>query len=67
MYIEFTNINPLVLKHGQCVLHDGLQILLFDVVDMRRLNPTIEEVMEFQRGLSVKRNLEKSKYGNWFI
>jgi hypothetical protein len=33
----------------QGVLHDGLQILLFDVVDMHRLNPTIEEVMEFQK------------------
>jgi hypothetical protein len=29
-----TNVNPLVLKHGEGVLHDGLQILLFDVVDM---------------------------------
>jgi hypothetical protein len=49
-----------LLKLGQGVLHDGLKILLFDVVDMHRLNPTIEEVMEFQRRLSVKRNLEKS-------
>jgi hypothetical protein len=47
-----------VLKHGQGVLHDGLHILVFDVVDMHRLNPTIAEVMEFQKGLSVKRNLE---------
>jgi hypothetical protein len=39
-----------VLKLGQGVLHDGLQILLFDVVDMCRLNLMIE-VMEFQRGL----------------
>jgi hypothetical protein len=42
-----TNINPLVIKHGQGVLHDGLQILLFVVADMHRLNPTIVEVMEF--------------------
>jgi hypothetical protein len=49
-----------VLKLGQGVLHDGPQILLFDVVDVHRLNPTIEEVMEFQRGLSVKQNLEES-------
>jgi hypothetical protein len=47
-----------VLKLGQGVLHDGLKILLFDVVDMNRRNPTIPEVTKFQKGLSVKRNLE---------
>jgi hypothetical protein len=38
-----------VLKLGQGVLHDGLKILLFDVVDMHRLNPIILEVMEFSK------------------
>jgi hypothetical protein len=47
-----------VLKLGQGVLHDDLQILIFDVVAMHRLIPTNAEVMEFQKGLSVKRNLE---------
>jgi hypothetical protein len=47
-----------VLKLGQGVIHDGLQILIFDVIDMHRLNLTIAEVMEFRKGLSVKRNLE---------
>jgi hypothetical protein len=47
-----------VLKLGQEVLHDGIQVLLFDVVDMHRLNLTIVEVMEFRKGLSVKQNLE---------
>jgi hypothetical protein len=47
-----------VLKLGQGVLHDGLQILIFEVVDMHKLNPTIAQLMEFQNGLSVKRNLE---------
>jgi hypothetical protein len=32
---------------GQGVLDDGLQILLFDVVDMHTLNFTIAEVVEF--------------------
>jgi hypothetical protein len=52
-----------VLKLGQGVLHDGLQILLFDVVDMCRLNLMIEEVMEFQRGLreAKSRKVEVSK------
>jgi hypothetical protein len=44
-----------VLKLGQGVLHDGLQILLFDVVDMHKLNPTIVEVMEFHKGLSYEK------------
>jgi hypothetical protein len=33
--------------------------MYFDVVDMHKLNPIIEKVMEFQKGLSVKQNLEK--------
>jgi hypothetical protein len=47
-----------VLKLGQGVLHDDLQILIFDVVDMHRLNLTIAEVMEFQNWLSIKQNLK---------
>jgi hypothetical protein len=47
-----------VLILGQEVLHDGLQILLFDVGDMQRLNPRVVEVMEFRKRLSVKQNLE---------
>jgi hypothetical protein len=54
-----SNINPSELKLGQEVLHDGLQTLLSDLVNMHRLTPKIKYVMEFQRGLSVKRNLEK--------
>jgi hypothetical protein len=34
--------------------------MLFDVVNMHRLTPKIEEAMEFQIGLTVKQNLEKS-------
>jgi hypothetical protein len=50
-----------VLKLGQEVLHDGTQILLFDVVDMHRLNHTIAEVMKFWKGLSIKQNLKSKK------
>jgi hypothetical protein len=49
-----TIANSPLNQSGQGVLHDGLQILLFYLVDIHRLNPMIEEVMEFQRGLSVK-------------
>jgi hypothetical protein len=54
-----------VLKLRQGVLHDGLKILLFDVVDVHRLNPTIAEVMEFRKGLSVKSNLENLSEKNY--
>jgi hypothetical protein len=43
-----------MLKLGQEVLHDGLQILLFDVIEMHIQNPTIVEVMEFRKDLSIK-------------
>jgi hypothetical protein len=36
-----------MLKLGQEVLHDGLQLLIFDVVDIHRLNSKIVEVIEF--------------------
>jgi hypothetical protein len=42
-----TNMNPPELKLGQGLLHGGLQTLLSDLVDMHRLTPKIEEVMEF--------------------
>jgi hypothetical protein len=45
-------------KHGQRVLHDGLQTLIFDLVDMHRPYPNIDEAMEFQKGISVKKSLE---------
>jgi hypothetical protein len=54
-----TNINPRELKLGQEVLHDGVQPLLFDLVDIHRLTSKIEEVMEFQGGISVTRNMKK--------
>jgi hypothetical protein len=47
--IKPTIINPLVLKHRQGVLHDGLQTFLFYLVDMHRPTPRIQEVMEFQK------------------
>ncbi len=56
MDIVFTSINSPVHKLGQGVLQDGLQTLLFDLVDMYRLSHKIEEVIEFQRRLSVKLN-----------
>jgi hypothetical protein len=56
-----TNINPPVNQVGQGVIQDGLQILFFHLSDIHTLTLKIEEVMKFQRGLSVKRFLEKKK------
>jgi hypothetical protein len=36
-----------------------LQTFLFDLTDMHRLIPRIEEVVKFPNGPSVKQNLEK--------
>jgi hypothetical protein len=54
----FTSINLLVLQHGQGVLQDGLQTLHFDLGDMHRPSQNMEEDMEFERRLSVKKFLE---------
>jgi hypothetical protein len=56
-----TNINPPVNQVGQGVIQDGLQILFFHLSDIHTLTLKIEEVMKFQRGLSVKRFLEKKE------
>jgi hypothetical protein len=52
-----SNTNPPKLKLGQEVIHGDLQIMCCDLVDMRRLTPNIEEVMKFQRRLSILLNL----------
>jgi hypothetical protein len=49
-----TVTNSPLIQTGQGVLHDGLQILVFDVLDMHRLNHTIEEDIEFSKVLTAK-------------
>jgi hypothetical protein len=41
--------NPPELHFGQEVLHGYLQCLHYDLVNMHKLSPQIDEVMEFQR------------------
>jgi hypothetical protein len=43
----------------QGVFQTEFKVLLFNLVDMHRLSPKIEEAMKFQNGISVVRNLEK--------
>jgi hypothetical protein len=50
--------NPLKLHFGQEVLHGDLQCLNYDLVDIHKLSPKIDEVMEFPRKLNVKQILE---------
>jgi hypothetical protein len=53
-----SNTNPPEIKLEQGVLHGGLYPLHSDLFDMHNLTPTVEEVMEFQRGLNVKLTLK---------
>jgi hypothetical protein len=41
------------------VLHGALQILHYDLIDMRKLTPQIQEVIAFTRWLSDKQTLRK--------
>jgi hypothetical protein len=45
------------------VLHEDLQCLHYDIVDMHKLIPMIQEVMKFQRYLIVNQILEKISSG----
>jgi hypothetical protein len=44
------------LHFGQEVLHGDLKCLYYRMVDMLKLSPKIQGVMEFQRRLNVKLN-----------
>jgi hypothetical protein len=57
--IAATNAYPLELNFGQEVIHSDLQFLNYDLVDIHKLTPKIQEVMKFQRWLIVKVILEK--------
>jgi hypothetical protein len=54
-----TIANIPLYQSGQGVFQTELKVLLFNLGYMQRLSPKIEEAMEFQIGISVKRNLEK--------
>jgi hypothetical protein len=41
------------------VLHCVLQSLYYNIVDMHKLTPNIQEVMAFPNWLSIKQNLRK--------
>jgi hypothetical protein len=46
--------NPPELNFGRCVLHGALQTLHYDLIDMHKLSPNIQEVIVFPNWLSVK-------------
>jgi hypothetical protein len=54
----FSNINSAVHKLGHEVLQNSLQTLLYNMDTMHRPSPNIKEVMEFEKGISVKQSLE---------
>jgi hypothetical protein len=43
-----------VLNFGRGALHGGLQTLHYNLIDMHKLTPNIQEVMSFPKWLSVK-------------
>jgi hypothetical protein len=48
--------NPPVLNFGRGVLHGALQTFHYDLIDMHKLTPNIQEVIAFTMWLSVKQN-----------
>jgi hypothetical protein len=50
MLIATLIANPLEFHFGQKVIHGDLKCLNYDVVDMHKLSPQIDEVMNFQEG-----------------
>jgi hypothetical protein len=59
MYREIGNtatISP-GLKLRQGVFHCGLKPLFYNLADMHKLTPKIQEVMAYSKWLSVKQNL----------
>jgi hypothetical protein len=46
--------NPPELNFGQGVLHGALRTLHYDLIDMHKLTPNIQEVIAFPNWLSVK-------------
>jgi hypothetical protein len=57
--IEITATISSGLELGQGVFHCVLQSLYYNLVDMHKLTPNIQEVMTFPNWLGVKQNLQK--------
>jgi hypothetical protein len=53
------NANLSSHKHGQGVQHSDLRSLLFDLGDMHRPSPNMEEDMEFAKGIIINQVLKK--------
>jgi hypothetical protein len=54
------------LKCGQGVLHGALQTLHYDLIDMHKLTPKIQEVISFIKWLTGKQIQQKrAKSGIW--
>ena len=49
--------NPPELNFGRGVLHAALQILHYDLIEMHKLTPNIQEVIAFTKWLSDKQIL----------
>jgi hypothetical protein len=61
--IEITSTISSGLKPGQGLLHYDLLSLHYNLVDIHKLTPNIQEVMAFSNWLSVQQNLQIAKSG----
>jgi hypothetical protein len=56
--------NPPDLNFGRAVLHGALQILHYDLIDMHKLTPKIQEVIAFTKWLSDNQILRNVLYSH---
>jgi hypothetical protein len=56
--------NPPELKFGGGVLHGALKTLQYDLVDMHKITPNIQEVVAFPIWLCVKQNSAETAVWN---
>jgi hypothetical protein len=57
--------NSLELNCGQGVLHGALQTWYYDLIDMHKLTPKIQEVIAFTKWLTDKRIQQKRESEIW--
>jgi hypothetical protein len=59
-------VHPPELKFGQGVLHGSLKTFIYDLIDMHKLTPKLQEVIAFTKWLSDKQIQRKcAKSGIW--
>jgi hypothetical protein len=63
MLVATAIANPPELNFGLGVLHGSLQTLHYDLIDMHKLTPNIQEVIAFTKWLSDKQKSAETNLG----